>query len=117
MFPEITIIQVAGVHHCLHFLFQVVCVTVIGGIYSDIEAVTERCSVKKVSLKILQSSQVFSCQFFESFMNTFCYGAPPVGASGGRIRKILKNLIMIPGLYSYFPHKISLVNVNKSTVL
>ena len=64
MFPEITIIQVAGVHHCLHFLFQVVCVTVIGGMYSDIEAVTERCSVKKVSLKILQSSQVFSCQKF-----------------------------------------------------
>ena len=51
MFPEITIIQVAGVHHCLHFLFQVVCVTVIGGIYSDIEAVTESKKGKKGVLK------------------------------------------------------------------
>ena len=115
MFPEI--IQVAGVHQCLHFLFQVVCVTVIGGIYSDIEAVTESKKGKKGVLKNFAKFTGVFLSIFRSFMNTFCYGAPPVGASGGRIRKILKNLIMIPGLYSYFPLKISLVNVNKSTVL
>ena len=66
------------------------------------EAVSQRCSVKKVFLEISQNSQentcarvsflinfiikeiltqVFSCEFCEISKNTFSYRAPPVTAS------------------------------------
>ena len=79
-----------------------------------IEAVIQRCSVKKVFLKISQNSQentcarasflikllaeacnfikkealaqVFSCEFCEIFKNTYFYRTPPVAASV-RIKK------------------------------
>ena len=65
-----------------------------------IEAVAQRCSVKKVFLEILQNSeentcarvffltklqawgQVFFCEFCETSRNTFSYRTPPVVASG-----------------------------------
>ena len=63
-----------------------------------LEAVTKRCSVKKVFLEILQTSQestcarvsffkketlsqVFSGEFCEISKNTFSYRTPPVAAS------------------------------------
>ena len=58
------------------------------------EAVTRKCSVKKVFLEILQNSQentcarvsffghnVFSCELCEISKNTFSYRTPPVAAS------------------------------------
>ena len=61
----------------------------------DPEAVVQRCSVKKVFLKISQSSEentwarasfliklpVFSCEYCEIFKNTFFIRTPPVAAS------------------------------------
>ena len=67
-----------------------------------LEAVVQRCSVKKVFLEISQNSQentcarvsflikfikketlaqVFSCEFYEISKNTFSYRTPPVAAS------------------------------------
>ena len=50
------------------------------------EAVAQRCSVKKVFLKIWQNSQetlaqVSSCEFCKIFKNTFSYRTPPMAAS------------------------------------
>ena len=62
------------------------------------EAVTRRCSLKKVFWEILQISQentcarvsfikketlgqVFSCEFCQTSKNTFSYRTPPLGAS------------------------------------
>ena len=62
-----------------------------------IEAVAQKCSVKKVfleirkihrktpvpeSLSLLKKRQVFSCEFCEISRNTFSYKIPPVAASG-----------------------------------
>ena len=74
-----------------------------------LEAVAQRCSVKKVFLEISQNSQentrvfftketltqVFSCEFCEISKNTFSYRTPLVAASE-KSRTILitsKNLI------------------------
>ena len=57
------------------------------------EAVTRKCSVKKVFIEILQAcnfikketrAQVFSSEFCESSKNTFSYRTPPVAASVNR---------------------------------
>ena len=56
------------------------------------EAVVQRCSVKKVFLKISQNSQentcasvsqvhAFSCEFCEIFKNTYFNRTPPVAAA------------------------------------
>ena len=44
------------------------------------EAVVRRCFVKKVLLKILENSQVFSCEFCEISKNNFFYRTPLVAA-------------------------------------
>ena len=46
-----------------------------------LEAVVQRCSVKKVFLEISQNSQVFSCEFSEISKNTFLHRTPLVAAS------------------------------------
>ena len=76
-----------------------------------IEAVIQMYSVKSLLLKILQNSQkhpcarasfliklqlkrhsaqIFSCEYFKSFKNTFFYRTPPVAATG-KIRISLWN--------------------------
>ena len=49
----------------------------------NMEAVVQRCSVKKVFLEISQNSQGNSCasEFCEISKNNFSYRTPPVAAS------------------------------------
>ena len=96
-----------------------------------IEAVTQRCSVKKVFLEISQNSKenncarkitlslLFSCQFCEITKNTFFYRAPLVAPSnyyrhsGFFLIKLL--LFSLSSLTEWsFLLEISIVNVNKS---
>ena len=61
--------------------------------WTEADAVTQRCSVKKVILEISQDSQafnfikieilaqVFSSEFCEISKNVFSYRTPPVAAS------------------------------------
>ena len=57
--------------------------------FKILEAVVQRCSMKKIFLEISQNSQqntcarvsVFSCEFCEISKVTFSYGTPSVAAS------------------------------------
>ena len=57
--------------------------------FPDIEAVVQRCSVKKVFLKISQSSQENTCEFCEISKNTFFYRTPLMAAPADRGRGCL----------------------------
>ena len=68
---------------------------ILTGVLENSEAVVQRCSLKKVFLKISQNSQentctrvsfsiklqAQTCEFCEILKNTFFYRAPPVAAS------------------------------------